>query len=259
MARRMGTETRQSWALSHVHIAYLDHRLEEAYQRATTLEGRHEITCAGAANLMAYLGWLRSGELFQGDLEDLTLTPPNEGPNRGLPFGVGAVEFNLGLETKSDACRTADVIMAWESLSGLSMGRWLLRLTDFVPHIGNKLFSTRLKPTWTSRHFREQFAYPLLEQMQQEGEPTLKVFTFIQGKRIRDKVYSMHSWRRGGQSRVSRQARHNEPHPLGARVATPQEVYEHGRWRKKGRSEDMPSNYNQWDLADRLSISLFYM
>ena len=97
-------------------------------------------------------------------------------------MGVGAVEFILGSETKSDACRMADVIMAWESLSGLSMGRWLLRLNGFVPHIGNKLFSTSIKPHWTSRHFRDQFAYPLLEQMQQEGEPTLKVFTFVQGK-----------------------------------------------------------------------------
>jgi hypothetical protein len=259
MARRMGTETKQSWALSHVHIAYLDQRLEEAYQRATTLDGRHEISCAGAANLMAYLGWLRSGELFQGDLEDLILTLPNDGPQRGLPMGVGAVEFNLGAETKSDACRTADVVMSWESLSGLPMGRWLLRLKEFIPHLGNKLFSTSIMPTWTSRHFRDQFAYPILEQMQQEGEPTLKVFNFARGKRIRDKVYSMHSWRRGGRSRVSRMARHNEPNPPGARMATSQEIYEHGRWRKNGRSEDMPSHYNQWDLADRLAISLLCM
>ncbi len=39
MARRMGTETKQSWALAHVHIAYLDQRLDEAYNQATTLEG----------------------------------------------------------------------------------------------------------------------------------------------------------------------------------------------------------------------------
>jgi hypothetical protein len=27
MARRLGTETKKSWALSHIHIAYLDRRL----------------------------------------------------------------------------------------------------------------------------------------------------------------------------------------------------------------------------------------
>jgi hypothetical protein len=258
MARRMGTETKQSWALSHVHIAYIDQRLEEAYQR-TTLGGRHELACAGAANLMAYLGWLRSGELFSGIQEELTLTLPQEGPYRGLPAGVGAVEYNLGAETKSDACCTADVVMAWECLSGLSMGRWLLRLQQCTPGLGGKLFSTAIQPVWTSRHFRENFAWPLLEQMQQEGEPTLQVFTAVKGNRLRDKLYSMHSWRRGGRSRVSRPPRHNEPNPPGTRVASGQEIYEHGRWRCKGRSEDMPSHYNQWDLADRLAISLLCM
>jgi hypothetical protein len=122
MARRMGTETKQSWAISHV---------EEAYAKATTDEDRHEIACAGSANLMAYIGWLRSGELFGGHRQDLTLTRPREGPTRGLPPGVGAVEYNLSDETKSDPCRTADVIMSWETLSGLSVGKWLERLLTF--------------------------------------------------------------------------------------------------------------------------------
>ena len=189
----------------------------------------------------------------------MTLTVPQDGPTRGIPAGVGAVEFNLGAETKSDPCLTADVILAWESLSGLSAGRWLLRLAVFESHHGERLFSTALKPLWDSRHFREHFAWPLLEQMKMEGEPTLKVFSSRKGNRLRDKVYSLHSWRRAGRSRVSRPPRHNEPNPPGTRVATPQEIYEHGRWRKKGKSEDMPSHYNQWDLADRLAISLMCM
>jgi hypothetical protein len=118
MARRMGTETKQSWALSHVHIAYIDAKLDEAYIRATTDEDRHELACAGSSNLMAYLGWLRSGEVFGGDRADLTLTRPEEGPTRGLPPGVGAVEYNLSEETKSNPCQTADVIMAWERCPG---------------------------------------------------------------------------------------------------------------------------------------------
>jgi hypothetical protein len=259
MARRMGTETKQSWALTHNHIQYMDQRLEEGYHRAPTLAGQHEVACAGAANLLAYLGWLRSGELFPALKADVTLTVPQDGPTRGLPDGVGAIEFNLGAETKSDPCITADVILAWESLSGLSVGRWLLRLAVFESYHGERLFSTALKPMWDSRHFREHFAWPLLEQMKMEGEPTLKVFSARKGSRLRDKVYSLHSWRRAGRSRVSRPPRHNEPNPPGTRVATPQEIYEHGRWRKKGKSEDMPHHYNQWDMADRLAISLLCM
>jgi hypothetical protein len=259
MARRMGTETKQSWAISHIHISYINDHLEEAYGKATTDEDRHEIACAGSSNLMAYVGWLQSGELFGGKRQDLTLTRPREGPTRGLPPGVGAVEYDLSDETKSDPCRTADVIMSWETLSGLSVGKWLERLITFEPHDGSSLFSTQTQPVWTSRYFREEYAWPLLEQMRREGEPTLKCFTMKPGNGIRDKIYSLHSWRRAGRSRVSRGPRHNEPNPPGTRVATAHEVYEHGRWRKIGKSEDMPAHYNQWALPDRLAVSLFCM
>jgi hypothetical protein len=258
MARRMGTETKPSWAVSHVHIAYIDARLDEAYARASTDEERHQLACGGSSNLMAYLGWLRSGELFGGERKDLTLTRPGEGPTRGLPPGVGAVEFNLSEETKSSPCQTADVIMAWETLSGLSVGKWLDRLLTFEPHDGKSLFSTRTQPIWSSRYFREEFAWPLLEQMRRAGEPTLQCFSAREKNGIQDKVYSLHSWRRGGRSKVSRPPRHNEPNPPGTREATSNEVYEHGRWQKK-RSEDMPSHYNQWLLPDRLALTLFCM
>jgi hypothetical protein len=259
MARRMGTETKQSWALSHVHLAYIDDQLEKAYQLATSDEDRHELVCAGSVNLMAYKGWLRSGELFGGEHDDLTLTQPREGPTRGLPLGVGAIEFNLSAETKSDPCQTADVILSWETLSGLSAGKWLERLETFHPYDGKSLFSTQTQPTWTSRYFREEFAWPLLEKMRRGGEPTLACFSLQAGNRIRDKVYSLHSWRRAGRSRVSRPPRHNEPNPPGTRKATGYEVYEHGRWRRKGNSEDMPAHYNQWALPDRLAVTLYCM
>jgi hypothetical protein len=257
MARRMGTETKPSWAISHVHIAYMDRCLDEAYSKATTDNDRHELACAGSSNLMAYLGWLRSGELFGGDRKDLTLTRPEQGPTRGLPPGVGAVEYNLCEETKSDPTRTADVIIAWETLSGLSLGKWLERLVQFEPHDGTSLFSTPTQPVWTSRYFREEYAWPLLEQMRREGEPTLKCFSLKAKKGIRDKIYSLHSWRRAGRSRVSRRPRHNEPNPPGTRLATSHEVYEHGRWEKLGKSEDMPAHYNQWELPDRIAVTLF--
>jgi hypothetical protein len=259
MARRMGTETTPSWAVSHIHVAYIDAHLEEAYQAATDADDRHEITCAGCVNLMAYLGWLRGGELFGADRTDVTLTRPADGPTRGLPFGVGAVELNLGAETKSDPCQTADVIMAWETLSDLSVGKWLERLFLFDSQDGHGLFSTKVQPTWTSKYFREQFAWPMLEGMRRQGEPSLKCFNARVGGRIRDKLYSLHSWRRAGRSRVSRGPRHNEPNPPGTREATSYEVYEHGRWERKGASENMPAHYNQWALPDRLAVTLLCM
>jgi hypothetical protein len=144
-------------------------------------------------------------------------------------------------------------------LTGLSPGKWAARLARFTPAREDRLFSTRLTPTWTSRHLRENFAIPILEIQRLSGEPTLKAFSSKPGHRISDKVYSMHSWRRGGRSKVSRSARHNEPKPPGARRATPDEIYEHGRWTNSQASESMPRHYNQWDLADRIGLTLFCM
>jgi hypothetical protein len=132
----------------------------------------------------------------------VTLTP-QEGPLRGLPTGMGAIEFSLGDETKSDPCQTADVVMAWETLSGLNLGQWMERLFEHEPAAAGMLFSTDIQAHWTSQHFQEQYAWLFLEQMQREGELTLKVFGTTKGKRINDKVYSLHSWRRAGHSRMS--------------------------------------------------------
>jgi hypothetical protein len=259
MARRMGTETQKSWALSHVHVAFIDSELQRMFDACTDPEVQHELACAGFANLLAYLGWLRGGEVFGADPDDVHVVEPEDGPTRGLPPGVGALEYSLLAATKSDPTLAADVILAYTTLTGLSPGKWAARLAQFAPARAGRLFSTRLTPNWTSRHFRENFAIPLLEIQRLSGEPTLQSFSAQPGHRISDKVYSMHSWRRGGRSKVSRSARHNEPKPKGARRATADEIYEHGRWTNSQAGENMPRRYNQWDLADRIGLTLFCM
>jgi hypothetical protein len=259
MARRLGTEVKKSWALSHVHMAYLDSHLDQLYEAALDDDSRHELACAGTVNLLSYLGWLRSTETFSATSDSVTLIEPEDGPTRGLSPHLGAIEFRLLASTKSDPTVTADVIIAWASLSGLSLGKWMLRLRQFASAVPGRLFSTRKHPIWTSHHFRTNFAYPILELQRASGEPTLKAFSDQPGHRIMDKVYSMHSWRRAGRSRVSRKPRHNEPNPKGTRMATPTEVYEHGRWQVSVSSENMPRRYNQWDLMDRIGITLFCM
>ena len=257
MSRRLGTATEKSWAISHVHVSYIDQQLEKAFHRTNDPDSQHEIVVAAFANLLAYLGWLRGGEIFDGNQDDLVLTLPADGPSRGLPPGVGAVEYTLLPETKSDPTIIADVVIAFSTMSGLMPGKWALRLRSFQSAIPGKLFSTRHTPVWTSHHFRHQFAIPLLEQMRLKGEPTLRAFSNQPGHRLKDKIYSMHSWRRAGRSVVSRLPRHDEPNPPSRRKASNDEVYEHGRWAQKVSSENMPQRYNQWELADRLVITLF--
>jgi hypothetical protein len=203
LARRLGTEVSKSWALSHVHIAYLDDYLNTAFEQATSLDQQHELACAGTVNLLAYLGWLRGGEVFGSTAEDLNVVLPADGPSRNLPPGIGAVEYRLKPATKTDQTVAADVVIAFATLSGLSLGKWVTRLLKFTSFNGTNLFSTATKPQWDSRYFRLNFAIPILEMMRLGGEPTLRAFSDQIGNRLQDKITSLHSWRRRGRSRVS--------------------------------------------------------
>jgi hypothetical protein len=259
MAQRLGTEATKSWALSHIHVAYMDDYLDSLFEASTDARVRHELACAGAVNLSAYLGWLRGGEVFGIGPDAVTVLLPSDGPTRGLPPGLGAVEIELQGQTKTDRTVTADIIIAFTTLSGLCLGKWMVRLKSFVPVREDHLFSTKIQPIWTSAYFRQAYAFPLLERQRHSGEASLKAFSDKAGHRVRDKITSMHSWKRGGRSKVSRAPRHNEPFHPKMRRATDPEIYEHGRWSKSDGGESMPRRYNQWALDERIGVTLLCM
>jgi hypothetical protein len=166
------------------------------------------------------------------------------------------------METKTNPCEVADIVMPYETLSGLDLGYWVMELKKYHPAYGGLLFSTAHNPHWTSQYFRTMYTWPLLEEMRTIAlEPSLQLFGDAEGTRIQDKVYSIHSWRRAGRSKCSRAARHNEPQPKGSRQATDTEVYEHGRWVRRGANatEGMAATYNQWSLVERLAITMLCM
>jgi hypothetical protein len=263
MARRLGTQTKQSWALSHIHIAYINRKLQEAYIKGKSPIYRHELACAAMANLLAYLGWLHGTELFDAEADELTVILPEDATLYEIPTHVGAVLLNLLKETKSNPCQVADIVAAYETLSGLNLGFWAQELQTFTStNDDGYLFSMKHNPKWTSCYFRETYAWPLLEQMRTvDKEPSLQMFGDKKGKRIRDKLYSMHSWHRTERSRAGRNARHNEPQRKGPRRATETEIYEHRRWAHchNGAGEDMAATYNQCGLVERLAITLLCM
>ena len=259
MSRRMGTQSKPSYALSRVHIAYLDAHFERSYQMASSDAARHEFATAGSTNLLHWLGWLRGGEVFGLSRDDVKITLPADGPTLALPVGFGAVACDLGPDTKSDPTVIADVLIAFETVSGLSLGRWLLRVLEHAPVFPGHLLSTEARPRWTSSYFRHKYAWPLLEQQRLEGEPTLQHFSAQVGNRICDKFWGMHSWRRGGRSDSQRPPRPGESfHPL-QRIATGPEVTEHGRWRHRYQGEAMELHYDQWDVFQRIGLTLFCM
>jgi hypothetical protein len=173
-------------------------------QNQANPEQLHNICMAGVANLEGYLGWLRASEvfgkrgLFYEDFYDVT--PPADGATRGLSPNVGTVGVNLLEETKNNHVSVADVVVAYTTLSGLSLGQWVDRLRAFTLHTAGRLFSSESFPVFNSQVFRVHFAWPLLEALKLQGEPTLQHFGATVGTRLRDHIYSFHSWRRAGRS-----------------------------------------------------------
>jgi hypothetical protein len=68
----LGNNPQASWALSYVHIKYIDTHLAEAYQeRVLTWEDQHDLAVFGCSNLFF------RGEVYKGCEANLCLTPPS--------------------------------------------------------------------------------------------------------------------------------------------------------------------------------------
>ncbi len=106
---------------------------------------------------------------------------------------------------------------------------------------------------WMSHYYRTSHLLPLLYLQRMEGDPFLAAFDGSPGNFLEAKLYSMHFYRRGGRSHVSRKREHCICN------ADAQEVTEHGRWRHRQAGFDMPTQYLEWTLLDRIALTLFCM
>ena len=250
MARRMGKSSTPSWALHYQHIAFLDQQFEVSFRSAASDEVRGEMATAAFANLLFWGSWLRGGEGFGLLMNDCNLHRPGTGPQFGLPPGIGHIRLDLLPETKSSPNKVADVVIAYQFASGLCPGKWLERMYEYGCFDGHFLFSTQAKHHWDSGYFRQQYVYPLLEIMRMQGEPSLRCFTDEDGRRIRDAIYEMRSWRRGAKTFAERH------HPgINIRKSTKLEREEHARWSVRY-DADMDTHYREWPLLWRLFLTM---
>jgi hypothetical protein len=217
-----------------------------------------ELARAGLANTLAWLAWTRAKELFDLRWSDLTLS---DGDMHDLPASVKVLQLRLNAQTKSDRSRTADIVVAHTTASGMSPGFWmehimaLLVLTaDSCLDNDDLIFQhANGHQQWSSRLFCTTFLYPSLQQQRTDGDMTLHPFDGSRGNAITDKYYSTHSYCRGARSQCSRKR------DGFLRAATKPEVNEHGRWRVSRGSIDMATQYLEWIIADCLSITLLCM
>ena len=182
---------------------------------------------------------------------------PRHAASVDLPIGCGAVLMDLGLDTKGRRDLLMDVVMAYQTFGGIRLGRWFHRVrranglgTDWkLSPLG--LFTHSDGRSWTSDYYRKTYLWPGLEEQRRLGDPFLRAFDGSPGNSIQDKIWSIHCYRRGARSHVSKTRAGQY------RKATKDQIYEHARWRRSRRGEAIDVIYREWTLCDRIQLTLY--
>ena len=255
---RIGTDSTPSKPLLNRHVLAVSDWCEAQFVRSVEGPVRHQWALAGLANLLFWLGWLRSSEVFTLRWTDVTCVLPEDGPELDLPVGQGCLLLRLNPETKTNRASTTTLPLAYLTRSGHAVGKWYRRALRTRPP-GRETDWIFLSPTrgqWTSAYYRTGFLYPVLQSCIAAGDRYLNPHQeYGGGSPIAQLFYSMHCYRRGSR-------RHCEIVREGdskRRKATPTEVYEHARWRLARAALPIDAVYREWTLWDRLQITLCCM
>ena len=254
LERRLGTDSNPSIALQDCHVrANLGYR-EQIITTTCQPQVQYQHVLAQLAESLLWLGWLRGGEVFGLRWEDIEVVRPSLRPKYGLPPRSGALLLRLLEATKGDQTRTADHIIAYTTASGLSPGTYFETAYSLRPATARPsdyIFLTESGRRWNSYHFRETYMYPGLTRQWHNQDPHLRTFAPRSPEDLPKKFYSLHSYRRGGRTHVSKKR------DGCARKATQLETTDHGRWRTRyNNHSDMPLHYQETTLEDRLYITL---
>jgi hypothetical protein len=257
LRRRLSHHPTPSTVLTGSHMNWIDQYYDHLYGNAATDVKRTEIARAGVTHLASYLGWLRGMEIFGLSWQDVMLVTPQHGPTVGLPPGCGVIQLTLLDQTKSSQSATADVVIAYITASGFSLGRWLERLQANSPgHMllpTSRLLAHPSGAAWTSHYYRHRHFYPALAVCRALGDPFLSTLDDTAGNSIPERFWSFNTQRRSGRSEVSRKRQWT------LCAATNAEVVEHGRWRISRSTLDMPLAYLEWSMEDRGCVPAFCM
>jgi hypothetical protein len=91
MSKRVGDESKPPIARTLRQVLWIMAYLETQRQAFRGIPAHRKIAAAAVTNLIRWLGWLQSQELFSLTWGDVTVTRPKVGPCLGLPAGVGRV------------------------------------------------------------------------------------------------------------------------------------------------------------------------
>ena len=252
---RIGDHPRPSTALLSRHIHWIDNHLQHRYLHTQDVRLRAFFLRAGFCNLVLWLGWLRSAETFSLRWCDISVIMPSQADQADLPAGQGALTLRLTPATKSSRSLTADVVIAFQCRSRLSLGWWWVHLCHnplITPELiasTELIFRTAGTGQWTSLFFRTQVLYPSLYLQQWQGDGFLAPFHANTPQSIENKFWSLNSYRRGARTHAQR--------GRGLEKANTTQIYEHGRWRRRRTGEHIDVMYREWSLRDRLLITFY--
>jgi hypothetical protein len=139
MRAQIGDQSQLSVALLDCHICSLDQQLNRAYLECTNHHEQCILALAGFTDLLLWLGWLCSSEVFGLTWADLMVLEPKNSNVMDLPTGCGMISGCLAPETKSAWSFCHDVPMAYKTLLGLHLGKSMperlvgLELTTVTP------------------------------------------------------------------------------------------------------------------------------
>jgi len=136
MASRLGVEFRQSQALVQRHIQWNQSFRKQQLHTTVKLVDQYDLTSAICMEIIAWLGWLRASKIFQLRTTDVVLVPPDQHLRYELPTKVGVVLLQLLPSAKSSRNKRVDIVIAWTTSSGLSLGYWLCNLLHLQDHLG---------------------------------------------------------------------------------------------------------------------------
>jgi hypothetical protein len=262
IASRIGDNVTASVPLLERHVRFLMADLEDQYLSARTPRARRHAAQGGLVTLLLWLGWLGSSECFTLKWSDFDVIEPCDGPAADLPLGCGSVDLCLGPETKSSRAQTVSVPVAYQTLSGYHCGKWFHRARRCsniwlaYGHCPDLVFTHLAGTPWNSRFYRHEFLYPSLKRQQLGGDAMLCAFDGTPGNTIESKFWSLHCFRRGARSQVSRAGNFGRHH---LRKAYKTQVYGHGRWHRRHGSEELVIIYRVWALLEKVQITLYCM
>ena len=105
---------------------------------------------------------------------------------------------------------SVDVVMAYQTFAGFRVGRWFHRvrrnhgLGSDWQQSPTGMFAHPNGSCWTSEYYRRTYLWPALEQQRRDGDPFLSAFDGSPGNSIPEKFWSLHTYRRGARSHVSK-------------------------------------------------------